>query len=173
MELRKELLGALIGLAKTCGNNPKTEHTDRIIIEGLVAVHTESFEEEMLKKKLEMVRQEKHIVAPNCSTCASPCGNTSEYDLELLNEDECRELKEQMLRDIQETAVEFYRAMMVGIDVSEHMEIFFKVLEVVTYQMEAQMLEEIMREIREEKKMIHNQKWKREEKDDSQNYKNR
>lgn len=30
-----ELTGALIGLAKTCGNNPKTADTDRVIIEGL------------------------------------------------------------------------------------------------------------------------------------------
>ena len=129
MELRKDLLGALIGLAKTTGNNPKTENTDRVIVEGLVAVHTASFGEEMLKKKLEMVRQEKHIIAPNCSTCASPCGNTSDYDLNRLAEDEgqCRGLKEQVLRDIQEAAVEFYRAMMLGIDVSEHMEIFYKV----------------------------------------------
>ena len=30
-----ELTGALIGLAKPCGNNPKTADTDRVIIEGL------------------------------------------------------------------------------------------------------------------------------------------
>lgn len=143
-ELRKELLGALIGLAKTCVNNPKTENTDRIVIEGLVAVNTESFGEMMLRKKLDMVRQEKHIIAPNCSTCASPCGNTSEYDLELLKEDEeqCRVLKEEMLKDIQTIAVELYRAMMQGIEVSEHTEILYQVLEVVSYRMDVTMLTE-------------------------------
>lgn len=144
-ELRKELLGALIGLAKTCGNNPKTEQTDRIIIEGLVAVGTESFGQEMLQKKLEMVRQEKHTIAPNCSTCVSPCGNTSEYNLDLLEEDEeqCRALKEQMLQDIQNMAVELYRAMLLGENISERTEILYQVLEVVTYRMELEMLEEI------------------------------
>lgn len=161
-EVRKELLGALIALAKTCGNNPKTENTDRIIIEGLVAAHTQSFGEEMLKKKLELVRGEKHIIAPNCSTCAAPCGNTSEYNLDLLNEDKepCRALKEQMLHDIQETAVEYYRALMLGIDISEHTEIFYKVLEVVTYHWDAQALDEMLGEIQEEMQNIINLKSK-------------
>ena len=145
VELRKELLGALIGLAKTCSNNPKTENTDRVVIEGLVAVKTESFSSEMLQKKLEMVRQEKHTIAPNCSTCASPCGNTSEYDLDLLKEDEeqCRNLKTQMLQEIQDMAVELYREMLLGGEFAEHMEVFFKVLEVVSYRMDFERLEEI------------------------------
>ena len=155
-ELRKELLGAIIALAKTCGNNPKTENTDINLIEALVAVQTQEFGVEMLQKKLEMVRQEKHTIAPNCNTCAHPCGNTTEYDLDLFNEEEasCRELKEQMLLDLQELAVEFYRAMLMKVDVSEHVVIFYKVLEVVTYHMEAEMLEAILGEIQEKKQIV-------------------
>lgn len=159
-KLRKELLGALIGLAKTCGNNPKTENTDPVIIEGLVAVHTQSFGEEMLTKKLEKVRLEKHTIAPNCSTCAAPCGNTSEYNLDLLDEEEehCRVLKEQILQDIRDAAVESYRAMMLGVDISGHTEIFYKVLEMVTYRFDAPILEELRLEIAEQKQMINNLK---------------
>lgn len=155
-QLRKELLGALIGLAKTCGNNPKTEDTDGIIIEGLVAVHTEGFGEEMLKKKLEMVRREKHIIAPNCSTCASPCGNTSEYNVDMINQDEepCRVLKEQLLQEIQAVAVVLYRVWLLGADVTRHMEILYKILEVVTYRMEVEMLQEIWEELAAEKQLI-------------------
>lgn len=152
--LRKELLGALIGLAKTCSNNPKTENTDRILIEGLVTVHTEAFGEEMLRKKLEMVRQEKHTIAPNCSTCASPCGNTSDYELDLLKEDECADLKQKMLHAIQETGIDFYQAILQGIDVSAHMEIFYKVLEVVTYHMEEEILKKILKEILDVKPVV-------------------
>lgn len=150
-ELRKELLGALIGLAKTCSNNPKTQNTDRIIIEGLVAVHTRSFGEEMLTKKLENVRQEKHIIAPNCSTCASPCGNTSEYNLDLLNDEEeqFKVLKEKILQKLQETAVKYYQEMMLGNSVSEHTEIFYKALEMITYRWDISTLEELLREIEE------------------------
>lgn len=150
-KLRKELLGALIGLAKTCSNNPKTENTDRIIIEGLVAVNTPSFGEEMLRKKLERVRQEKHTIAPNCSTCASPCGNTSEYNLDLLKEEEahCRAEKELILQEIGNAAVEFYRAIMLGTVISENTEIFYKSLEIVTYRMEIAELEMLRSEIAE------------------------
>lgn len=150
-ELRKELLGAVIGLAKTCSNNPKTEHTDRVIIEGLVAVYTLSFGEEMLKKKIENVRLEKHIIAPNCSTCASPCGNTSEYDLDLLEKEEekCKVLKEGILQKIQETAGKFYQKMMLGVDVSEQTEIFYKTLEMITYRLDLSALEELQKEIHE------------------------
>ena len=157
-ELRKELLGALIGLAKTCGNNPKTENTDRTIIEGLVAVNTQSFGEEMLNKKLGNVRREKHIIAPNCSTCASPCGNTSDYDLSLLNEEEerCRALKEQILIDIQDAAIAFYRAMMLRGDVSEYTEIFYKVLEMVTYHFDVETLEQLIIEMSDVKQFINN-----------------
>ena len=35
--LQDELTGALIGLARTCASNPKTENTDRLILEGLFA----------------------------------------------------------------------------------------------------------------------------------------
>ena len=45
-----ELTGALIGLAKTCGNNPKTADTDRVIIEGLFTTLTNvSFNEETIR----------------------------------------------------------------------------------------------------------------------------
>lgn len=161
IELRKELVGALIGLAKTCNNNPKTEDTDRIVIEGLVAAKTESFGETMLKKKLEMVRREKHTIAPNCSTCASPCGNTSDYNLDLLNEDEeqCRALKEQMLQGIQELALALFRAMMQGMDVSAHTEILYAVLEVVSYRMDVAMLEETAAELSAERQQIND--WKK------------
>ena len=32
--LHNELLGAVIGLARTCANNPKTDDTDRLIFNG-------------------------------------------------------------------------------------------------------------------------------------------
>ena len=30
---------------------------------------------------LDIARTEKQAVAPNCATCAMPCGNTADYDL--------------------------------------------------------------------------------------------
>lgn len=156
MELRKELLGALIALAKTSNNNPKTENTDRVLIEGLVAVKMDSFSEDLLKKKLDMARQEKHVISPNCSSCASPCGNTSEYDVELWKkEDEiCRAIKRQMIEELLEAAQDVYQGMMLKKDMSTGMDIFYKVLEIVTYEFEAQELREVQRELKENREKI-------------------
>lgn len=155
-DLRKELLGALIALAKTSNSNPKTENTDRILIEGLVAAKTETFGEEMLQKKIDMARTEKYVISPNCSTCASPCGNTSEYDLDLWKEEDisCQEAKRHLLSEIQDAAKDVYQAMMLKKDMSEHMEIFYKVLEILTYTFELEELKEIQNEVKEKRVAI-------------------
>ena len=61
LALQDELTGALIGLARSCGNNPKTENTDEIIIEGLVHTITNSNTgAAALKAMIEKVREEKN-----------------------------------------------------------------------------------------------------------------
>lgn len=156
MELRKELMGALIALAKTSNNNSRTKNTDRVLIEGLVATNMESFGEEMLRRKLEMARQEKHVISPNCSTCASPCGNTSEYDVDLWKEESeiCREIKRQMIVDVLHLAQFVYQGRMLKKDMSGGMDIFYKVLEIVTYEFEAEELREVQQEISEKQEVI-------------------
>ena len=44
-ELQDLLTGALIGLVKACGTNPKTENTDAIVAEGLAMKSPDSFPE--------------------------------------------------------------------------------------------------------------------------------
>jgi len=60
LKIQDELTGALIGLARSCGNNPKAENTDEIIIEGLVHTITNSNTgAAALKAMIEKVREEK------------------------------------------------------------------------------------------------------------------
>lgn len=103
-ELKKKLIGALIGLAKSCGNNPKTENTDNIIIEGLQISQTENTEqiEEMIKK----VKEEKYRIVPDCSVCKHPCGNTDDYDMNRLMQaaEDVRMLKLAVLEKISQIA---------------------------------------------------------------------
>ena len=74
----KELIGALIGLAKACNVHLKTENTDGIIIKSLASIFPlEENGEELLQR----VREEKLAVAPDCATCFAPCGNTDEFQL--------------------------------------------------------------------------------------------
>ena len=106
-----ELTGALIGLAKTCGNNPKTADTDRVIIEGLFTTLTNvSFNEETIRVMIERVEEEKNRIAPGCGTCVAKCGNTDNYDMEQIwNADEdIRSLKSLLLFGIRGVAAVSY-----------------------------------------------------------------
>lgn len=112
-----ELTGALIGLAKTCGNNPKTADTDRVIIEGLFTTLTNvSFNEETIRVMIERVEEEKSRIAPGCGTCVAKCGNTDNYDMEQIwNADEdIRSLKSLLLFGIRGVAAYAYHAMVLG-----------------------------------------------------------
>lgn len=78
---RDRLLGALVGLSHTIVNKPKTEDTDRVLASGLRLASNPDAAPDALRRMTAIVREEKHRVAPNCATCAMPCGNTSDYDM--------------------------------------------------------------------------------------------
>ena len=51
-KLQDELTGALIALARACSNNPKTQQTDRLILEGLFTTVTNvNFNDETLCRR--------------------------------------------------------------------------------------------------------------------------
>ena len=130
-KLQDELTGALIGLAKSCGNNPKTENTDRIIIEGLFTTITNvNFNDETLKEMIAKVKAEKNKIVPDCSACQNPCGNTDDYDMNNLwndNED-IRSLKSLILFGIRGMAAYAYHAMVLGYVDQEVNDFFYRAL---------------------------------------------
>ena len=79
--LRDQLLGALIGLARATTSEPKSEDTDDVLNAGLRLAAKQDAPEERLRRMIDIVHTEKHRIAPNCATCAMPCGNTADYDL--------------------------------------------------------------------------------------------
>ena len=78
---RDALLGALVGLARSTVNEPKTEDTDRVLASGLRLAADPNAAEDALRRMYSIVETEKHRVAPNCATCTMRCGNTDNYDL--------------------------------------------------------------------------------------------
>jgi hydroxylamine reductase len=112
MNLREEkIISALIGLAGACGNNPKSENTDRIMAESLAfPLLNPDCDEKAVLEQVEKIYAEKNVVAPNCADCKFPCGNTSDYDMSRIYsaEENVRELKLKvlyLLEKIAETAV--------------------------------------------------------------------
>ena len=151
-KLQDELTGALIGLAKSCGNNPKTENTDRIIIEGLFTTITNvNFNDETLKEMIAKVKAEKNKIVPDCSACQNPCGNTDDYDMNNLwndNED-IRSLKSLILFGIRGMAAYAYHAMVLGHTSDEVNSFFYRALSVIGYDMDMDLLLPVVLEVGE------------------------
>ena len=151
-KLQDELTGALIGLAKSCGNNPKTENTDRMIIEGLFTTITNvNFNDETLKEMIEKVKAEKNKIVPDCSVCQNPCGNTDDYDMNSLwndNED-IRSLKSLILFGIRGMAAYAYHAMVLGYTSEEVNSFFYRALSVIGYDMDMELLLPVVLEVGE------------------------
>ena len=151
-KLQDELTGALIGLAKSCGNNPKTENTDRMIIEGLFTTITNvNFNDETLKEMIEKVKAEKNKIVPDCSVCQNPCGNTEDYDMNSLwndNED-IRSLKSLILFGIRGMAAYAYHAMVLGYTSEEVNSFFYRALSVIGYDMDMELLLPVVLEVGE------------------------
>ena len=96
---RDALLGALVGLARSTVNEPKTEDTDRVLASGLRLAADPDAAEDALRRMYHIVETEKHRVAPNCAPCTMRCGNTDNYDLARLWDapEELRTLKLRLL----------------------------------------------------------------------------
>ncbi|MGN0352105.1 MAG: hydroxylamine reductase [Roseburia sp.] len=150
--LQDELTGALIGLARACGNNPKTTNTDKIIIEGLFTTITNvNFNEKTLTDMITKVREEKNKVVPNCTACVSQCGNTDDYDMNDIwnaNED-IRSLKSLILFGIRGMAAYAYHAMVLGYEEEEVNQFFYKALCVISYDMGMEELLPVVLEVGE------------------------
>ena len=61
---RDALLGALVGLARSTVNEPKTEDTDRVLASGLRLAADPDAAEDALRRMYSIVETEKHRVAP-------------------------------------------------------------------------------------------------------------
>lgn len=150
--LQDELTGALIGLAKSCSTNPRLEGTTRLLIEGLFTTITNvNFNDETLKEMIARVHEEKAKIVPDCSTCLSVCGNTSDYDMkELWDEDEdIRSLKSLILFGLRGVAAYAYHALVLGYEDEEINEFFYKALSVISFELSMEQLLPVVLEVGE------------------------
>jgi len=96
--VNKDILSALIGLVGAVNSNGKTGQTDVIVREAFISEEDCSM--------AERIRGEKYAISPNCATCQSPCGNTSDYPSEKYEQwsEELREIKEQIIAEAKRIA---------------------------------------------------------------------
>ncbi len=150
--LQDELTGALIGLARACEHGQVQDTTARVLIEGLFTTITNvDFNDETVRAMTEKVRAEKHKVSPDCAVCASPCGDTDEYDMRDIwdaNED-IRSLKSLILFGIRGVAAYAYHAMVLGYRDEEVENFFRKALCMSSYDHDMEALLPVVMEVGE------------------------
>lgn len=150
--LQDKLTGALIGLAKACETNQKTENTDRILIEGLFTTITNvNFNDETLREMIDRVHAEKAAVAPGCSACAARCGNTDDYDVQQIwdAQEDIRSLKSLILFGIRGMAAYAYHADVLGYRDEEVNTFFYKALSVISHDLGMEALLPVVMEVGE------------------------
>ena len=110
-----------------------------MIIEGLFTCVTNvNFNAKTVEDMISAVREEKNRVVPNCRDCASSCGNTDDFDMENIwndNED-IRSLKSLILFGIRGMAAYAYHAMVLGYEDEAVNQFFYKALCAISYEME-------------------------------------
>ena len=82
-EQMKEMLGALVGLARATEGNEDliTIETNNLALECLAVVEMDiNIEEIDLGNLIERLDEEKRKFVPKCYSCASPCGRNNNYD---------------------------------------------------------------------------------------------
>lgn len=159
----KSIISALIGLIGACNNNPKTENTDRVVIKALAfpLIRSEA-DAETFQSIIKEIHKEKYAVAPGCAACQTPCGNTSDYDMDRIYDAEAdiRDLKLRILSALKELAADIYSRGKLDALSEGSMEFFYKAIVYISFDMERDSLftfwdemqdtiEEIRRQIQE------------------------
>lgn len=150
--MEDKIIGALVGLAGACNNNPKTENTDAVVIKALAfPLLNPQANTDALQEMTEEIYLEKYAVAPGCAACQSPCGNTSDYNMNRIYnaEDSIRSLKLQLLSELQNLAWDLYRNDKTNLLPQESMDLFYKVLIYISFDMEKEGLLTFLEETQE------------------------
>lgn len=133
------IISALIGLVGACSNNPKTAETDRLLIRALAfPLLRPEYDDEALREIVDEIYSEKNSVAPGCSVCAAPCGNTSDYDMRRIYEadEKIRKVKLQILEKLQKLAAYVWCNQESGKISYTDSGFFYKALSYVSYDMD-------------------------------------
>lgn len=126
-------------MARACGNNPKTENTDEIIRSSLAVCADENkISDREQNEIIEKIYAEKNAVSPGCAICTSPCGNTSDFDMTLLQNDKNSEIKHKILSELCKLA-----------EHGKYSELFCKALTMISHELGAGEYETILKEIKE------------------------
>lgn len=143
--MEDRIISVLIGLVRACENNPKTEHTDHLLIKALAFTPSApDHSEAEITSLINEIRAEKNRVAPGCALCAAPCGNTSDYDMSRIAAcgEDARRLKLRILSELHDIAARTAQF------AESETALLYKALSFVSYEMEREDLDALLVELR-------------------------
>lgn len=134
----KRIISALIGLAGAVHNNGKTKDTDRIVMEALLSADS--------KEMVDKIHREKFVIAPNCETCTTPCGNTSDYDVRKfdMEQEPIRKAKQKIAEILCEVARDYQNAVRKGLPAD-----FYKAISYLGYELTEDYYRKLLEEMKE------------------------
>ena len=141
--MEKRITSVLIGLAGARCNGVPTKNTDPLLIKAL-AFESSSDSDPEIEKIIEEIRAEKNIISPSCASCASPCGNTSDYDMSRLEgvSEEIRGIKEEIMTELHRIAKEVEELY------DKDIELLYKSLSYISYDLEKEPLQSLLNELK-------------------------
>ena len=139
----KRIISVLIGLVGACSNGVPTKNTDPLLIKAL-AFEPLSDSDSEIENLIKEIRTEKDIISPSCAACASPCGNTSDYDLGRLDgaPEEIRGIKEEILAELHRISKEVEELY------DKDIELLYKALSYIGYDLEKEPLDNLLNELK-------------------------
>lgn len=139
---KDQILSVLVGLAGAVNNNGKTADTDRIVLQALSYCDCkDDISQSDAEAILTTLRQEKHAVSPGCAVCNAPCGNTSDYDMELFYRcsPSVLELKEKIWKITEHLAADLMAS-----DCFDAPEIIYKAIAWLGYNLDEELYQELL-----------------------------
>ncbi|MDO5400953.1 MAG: hydroxylamine reductase [Eubacteriales bacterium] len=115
--LQDRLTGALIGLARAMDGGITGGGNAELVQQSLFATLTNvNFDDEALASLIDRVHAQRALLVPGCAACASACGRTADYDMELLwtAPEDIRSLKSLILFGIRGVAAYAWHARILG-----------------------------------------------------------
>lgn len=128
---KKRIVSALIGLAGAINNNGKSENTDTVVREALLSNKADD--------AIARIHREKYIISPNCETCQSPCGNTSDYDVSRF---------EQLPGNILRLKEQIIEALIHLASLGQVPDVAYKAISYLGYEMTEETYKELLEELR-------------------------
>lgn len=97
--MNKILFGSIIGLIKTIETlNEIDENTINLFLNSLKNIDSKD------DYYINLIKEEKKRLAPDCASCLNPCGRTDDFDFNELNNDQNLNLKREIINHLSKKA---------------------------------------------------------------------